>query len=295
MGALLHQQLSKQGRNMSTDYQTISYQLQGNAALITLSRPKQMNAWTSQMAKEIKHAIEQAENDTEVVGIVITGEGKAFCAGADMADLMALSGQAQATKREGPNLEADPGDPDMPDVYRKTFSYIASVRKPVIAAVNGAVAGMALPFILFCDMRFFSKSGFVMSAFPQRGLVAEYGTSWILPRIVGLDKAFDIIYSSRKIYGEEAKELGLATKLFEDDELVKESINYVQMLADKCAPESLRQIKNQVYRDIFREPAEALDESERLMLKSFSGDDMKEGVAAFMEKRTPNFKRIGKS
>jgi len=183
----------------------------------------------------------------------------------------------------------------MPPVYRKTFSYLASGRKPIISAVYGAVAGMALPFILFCDMRFFAKSCFVMSAFPQRGLVAEYGTSWILPRIVGIDKAFDILYSSRKIYGDEAKELGLATRVYEDDALVQESIDYMQFLADKCSPESIRQIKGQVYKDLFRDPEEALEESVKLMLASFTGEDMKEGVSAFMEKRTPKFKRIGKS
>ncbi len=279
---------------MSESYQTIRYHRDNNVGVLTLTRPKQYNAWTGQMNLEVKHAIEVAENDTEVVGIVITGEGKAFCAGADMADLMAISGQGEKAEQTGPKFDADPGDDSMPAVYRKTFSYLASVQKPIIAAVNGAVAGMALPFILFADLRFFSKSGFVMSAFPQRGLVAEYGTSWILPRIVGVDKAFDILYTSRKIYGEEAHSLGLATKVFEDGDLVQESINYIQFLADNCAPSSLKQIKGQVYRDLFREPEEALDEATRLMLESFSGEDMKEGVAAFMQKRKPKFKRIGK-
>jgi len=279
---------------MTDAYQTLAYRLDGNVAIITLNRPKQMNAWTGQMGIEIKHALAKAEDDLNVVGIVVTGEGKAFCAGADMADLMAISGQGEGTKSTGPSFEANPGDPTMPAVYRKTFSYLASIRKPIIAAVNGAVAGMALPFILFCDMRFFAKSGFVMSAFPQRGLVAEYGTSWILPRIVGIDKAFDILYSSRKIYGEEAKNLGLATRVYEDEALVQEAINYLQFLADKCSPESIRQIKAQVYKDLFRDPEEALDDSVKLMLASFSSSDMKEGVAAFMEKRTPKFKRIGK-
>lgn len=279
---------------MSTPYETLNYHVNGNVAVITLNRPKQMNAWTGQMAEEVKHSMEMAENDKNVVGIVVTGAGKAFCAGADMADLMALSGQGEGAKRSSTKFDANPGDENMPVVYRKTFSYLASVRKPIIAAVNGAVAGMALPFILFCDMRFFGKSGFVMSAFPQRGLVAEYGTSWILPRIVGVDKALDILFSSRKIFGDEAKELGLATKVFEDDVLVSEAIAYMQNLADRCAPESLRQIKAQVYHDLFRDPAEALDEAVRLMLESFGKEDMKEGVAAFMEKRTPKFKRIGK-
>lgn len=280
---------------MTTDYQTLHYRTEGSVAIISLNRPKQMNAWTGQMAVEIKHAMATAEDDFNVVGIVVTGEGKAFCAGADMADLLALSGQGEANKQDGAQFDSNPGDDSMPAVYRKTFSYLASVKKPIIAAVNGACAGMALPFILFCDMRFFSKSGFVMSAFPQRGLIAEYGTAWILPRLVGIDKAFDILYSSRKIYGEEAKELGLATRVYEDDSLVKEAINYIEFLATHCAPESIRQIKEQVYRDQVRDAEEALDTSVAMMLETFSGDDMKEGVAAFMEKRAPKFRRVGKS
>ncbi len=279
---------------MSTDYQTIKLEHTGDVALITLNRPKYMNAWTGQMGVELKHALAHAEADKSVVGIVITGEGKAFCAGADMADLMAISGKGEGNKITGPRLDADPGDKNMPAVYQKTYSYLATIQKPIIAAVNGAVAGMALPFILFCDMRFFGKSGFVMSAFPQRGLVAEYGASWILPRIVGVDKALDILLSSRKIYGEEALQLGLATKLFEDETLVAEAISYVQKLADTCAPVSLKHIKAQVYTDLVRDSEQALDYAVKAMLESFGGADMKEGVASFMEKRKPQFERIGK-
>lgn len=278
-------------------YEAIIYSVEGNVALITLNRPAQMNAWTGQMGKEVKHAIAAAEDDAQVVGIVITGAGKAFCAGADMADLQALSGQGNSSasqQQQSTNLDADPGDGSMPDAYRKTFSYLASVQKPIIAAVNGAVAGMSLALVLFCDMRFFGKKGFVMSAFPQRGLVAEYGTSWILPRLVGVDNALDILMSSRRIYGEEAKELKLATRVYEDDALVAEAIAYIQDLAERCAPHSLKAIKNQVYQDLFRDPAEALDTATKMMLATFGGDDMKEGVQSFMEKRKPEFKKIGK-
>ena len=278
------------------NYETVLYTIDGKVAIITLNRPEQLNAWTMQMGAELKHAIESAENNKAVVGIVITGAGRAFCAGADMADLQSLTGEGGVEGMLGKSLIAsNPGDDTMPAAFRQTYSYLASIQKPIIAAVNGAVAGMALPIILFCDMRFFAESGFVMSAFPQRGLVAEYGSSWMLPRIVGVDVAFDILMSSRKVYGPEAKELKLATRVYADDDLLAEAVAYMQHLGDNCAPQSLRAIKGQVYRDLFRDPVDAFAEAEKLMLATFGSDDMKEGVMAFLEKRKPAFTPVGNS
>ena len=163
-------------------YQTLLYGVEGNVAVITFNRPKQMNALSQRMMLELKHGLEQAENDKRVVGIVITGAGKAFSAGADMTELQGLASgsvpEDGSDQQESALQAANPGDASMPEAYRKGLSYIASIQKPVIAAINGATVGVSLAVALFCDMRFFGEKGFVMSAFPQRGLVAEYGTSW---------------------------------------------------------------------------------------------------------------------
>ena len=275
-------------------YTAVKYQPQGATAVIWLNRPDNLNTWTYQMEQELKHAIGQAEDDPNIVGIVITGEGKAFCAGADMAELQSLSDGSGGQRKADPALKAQPGDPVSLKQYHTDFAYLASVRKPIIAAVNGAVAGMALPFILFCDLRFFGKSGFVISSFAKMGLVAEYGTSWILPRIVGIDKALDIMWSNRKIYGDEAHALGLATRVYEDEDLLSSAVDYIETLAQHCAPDSLRQIKGQLYRDLQRSAEEAIKDANDLMLTSFGGDDLKEGIGAFMEKRPPQFKPVGK-
>ena len=198
-------------------------------------------------------------------------------------------------EKEKVDLTADPGDPDMPEGYRKGgWAYFATIRKPVIAAVNGVVAGIGLPLILFCDMRFFAESGFVSAAFSKRGLVAEAGTAWILPKLVGLDTAFDILWSSRKIFGPEAKELKLATRVVKDENLVKDATDYINQLSTSCSPNSIAAMKRQVYLDLFRDPTESFKEAHQLMKATLKSPDFKEGIKSFMEKRKPEFVGLGK-
>lgn len=278
-------------------YSSITYEVHDRAAVITLNRPKQMNAWTTGMAKEVKHAIATAEDDKNVFGIIITGAGKAFCAGSDMGDLQKMTkvGGLATAEKDQVDLTADPGDPDMPEGFRKGgWAYFATIRKPVIAAVNGAAAGIGMVCMLFCDMRFFGESGFVSSSFSKRGLVAEAGSAWILPKLVGLDTAFDILWSSRKIYGPEAKEMNLATRVFPDDKLVEESINYVNAMAKGCSPQSIAGMKGQLYRDLFRDPTESFKEAHQMMKATLKTSDFKEGIKSFMEGRKPSFEGIGK-
>ncbi len=283
---------------MSTiNYTDIIYEIDGSTAIIRLNRVKQMNSWSSHLAKEVRHALARAEDDQAVFGIVITGNGKGFCAGADMSELQQMQDAGKFVKGDGDavDLSANPGKLELPEGFIKGgFSYFASISKPVIAAVNGAVAGVGLPLILFCDMRFFAESGYVASSFPKRGLSAEAGSAWILPKLVGLDNAFDILWSSRKIYGPEAKALGLATRVYADDQLVNESVSYINTLAQSCAPSSIATMKGQAYRDLHRAPTESFKEAHNIMKATLKTFDFKEGIKSFMEKRKAQFKRIGK-
>jgi len=154
-------------------YQEIIYEVADPVATVTLNRPKALNAWTTRMGAEVKHAMAAAENDPHVVAIVITGAGRGFCSGADLNDLRAIS-QGEARADAPPELAADPGDPSMGESFRGTYTYPLSIRKPVIAAVNGPTAGMAIPIILACDLRFASEQASFTTAFSRRGLIAEW-------------------------------------------------------------------------------------------------------------------------
>lgn len=277
-------------------YQHIEYTVSEPIATITLNRPDRLNAWTTLMSHELKHALYQAERDTKVVGIIITGAGRAFCAGADMADLQQLTGTGSGAgvMEIDPALkDVDPGDTEFPEGFRRGFAYIASIKKPIIAAINGPCAGMAFSISLFCDFRYFAESGYMMSAFSQRGLIAEFGASWMLNRLVGLDRALDILYSSRKIKAEEAFSMGLASRVIADDQLIAESEKYLRNLAERCAPLSMQLMKRQLFADLVRSMDEGLTEADELMYMTHKWDELKEGVRAFTEKRPPAFTRIG--
>ena len=274
-------------------YEQIQYEVKEPAATISLCRPDRLNAWTDQMALEVKHAVAQAEADPRVVAIVLTGAGRGFCAGADLKGLSAISaGNRSSTKISG--LDADPGDAEIDEGYRGTYTYLASVRKPVIAAINGACAGMAVPISLCCDLRFASDRAVFTVAFPRRGLVAEWGIAWFLPRVVGVAHALDLIMSGRKIDAAEAERIGLVNRTLPHDELLAHVYAYVDDLAQACSPASLQIAKRQVYEALQEPLAASHEKAVRLMVESFSRPDFKEGVQSFMEKRPPRFARIGK-
>lgn len=275
-------------------YKDIIYEVDEPVATITLNRPDKLNAWTETMGNEVRHALASAESDEKVVGIIITGAGRAFCAGADMGNLQTISsGGRVESSSTGSELESvDPGDPDFGTSYRQTYSYISSIRKPVIAAVNGAAAGMAVPIACFCDMRFGSEDAMFMSAFAQRGLIAEWGMSWLLPRLVGTAHTMDILLSSRKIRAEEAERMGLINRIVKGEELLEHTKNYIREMAAACSPASLAIMKKQVYQSLMKDLDESLQDATNLMVESFGRPDFKEGVSAFVEGRRPEFKRI---
>lgn len=277
---------------MSVTYEEIRYEIEGGAATITINRPDQLNALTDLTQAEIRHALAESERRPEVVGTVLTGAGRGFCSGVDM---NALGGMSEAGKRLGnsyEHLQASPGNPDDDPNYKSSPTYFLGLRKPLIAAINGAAAGLGFSYATFCDMRFMDRSAKIVTSFAPRGLIAEHGTCWMLPKLVGPSNALDMNWSSRKILGEEAFRMGYANRLCEDGECVTEAQNYLREIAATSAPMSIMMMKRQVYKHLTKELGDAMSESTRWMDESLARDDFKEGVASFVERRAPNFQKI---
>ena len=271
-------------------YSEILYEVSDPVAVITLNRPASMNAWTDTMDGEIKDALQSAAADRSVVGIVVTGAGRAFCAGADMKTLSSLSegGGADRPDRRAAAASATEATGE----FTGRFPYLMTIDKPIIAAVNGAVAGMAFPFSLCCDLRVVSPDALFLTAFAQRGLIAEWGLSWLLPRLVGPSVALDLLMSSRKVGGEEALSIGLANYLVEADDLLPFCRRYIERLATACSPTSMGIMKRQVYEQLHAGIGAAERDAARLMVESFTRPDFAEGVRSFLDKRPPNFARL---
>lgn len=273
-------------------YEEIIYETDGPVATITMNRPDTLNALTSLTQLEIRHALDASEKNGDVIGTVLTGAGRGFCSGVDM---KALGKMTEAGKRVGESYEhlaTDPGNPDGDPNYKASPTYFLGLRKPLIAAVNGACAGLGFSYATFCDMRFVDPKAKFITSFGPRGLIAEHGTSWMLPRLVGPSNALDLFWSSRRLEAEEAFRMGYANRLCEAGECVSEAQNYLKTIADTSAPMSIMMMKRQVHKHLNRELGEAMDESTIWMDESLARGDFKEGVASFVEKRPPNFQRI---
>jgi enoyl-CoA hydratase/carnithine racemase len=275
-----------------TEYAEILYRLDGTAAVITLNRPEALNALTDLMQAEIRHALDASERNAEVIGTVITGAGRGFCSGVDMNALSAISEAGRVVARRHDQLRADPGNVLDDPNYKSTPAYMLGLRKPVIAAVNGACAGMGFSYATFCDMRFMEKGARVVTSFAQRGLVAEHGISWMLPRLVGPSNALDMVWSSRRIEADEAHRMGWANRLCEPGEAAADAVAYLQGIAATAAPTSLMMMKRQVWRHLNRDLAESMGESTAWTEESLTRPDFKEGVASFVEKRPPRFAKV---
>src|SRR4029453_4485578 len=248
-------------------YQETTYEVAEPVATITLNRPHALNAWTTRMGAEVKHALAEAENDARVVGIVVTGAGAGFCAGADLNDLKAITeGGRQAEPPAA--LAADPGDAAMTS-FRGSYTYIASIRKPVIAAINGPVAGMAVPIVLACDLRFASDRASFTTSFSRRGLVAEWGVSWLLPRLVGTAHALDLLFSARRIDAAGAARIGLVNRVPPPAGPLPFLRPHAEGLAAHSSPTLMAMMKRQVGQPWTAELDAAEQEAVRLMLESF--------------------------
>lgn len=254
--------------------------LDGGVAVLTFNRPERMNGWGGGLAAGFYAGMDTAEADPAVRAIVVTGSGRAFCAGADMGDLSSISSASVDSA----------GETDLTKMVGERHPlFVTTVSKPVIAAINGACAGIGLTQALMCDIRFAAAGAKFTTSFVRRGLIAEYGISWILPKVVGWGAALDLLMSGRVFYAEEALELGMVKEVVPPDQLFSRAIEYAADIAANCAPSSLAVIKRQVYGDALRDADDASRRAEGLMHESMQRPDFIEGITAFFEKRTPNF------
>jgi len=277
------------------DYEQVIYEVDDPVATITLNRPEFLNAFTTQMGTELRHAVGEAERDPRVVGIVITGAGRGFCAGADMKMLSGISDSDEADGGDAAPVARDEdiaaGDPSWGDDLRGTYTYLMSVPKPIVAAINGPIAGMAVPIALACDLRFMANDAVLTVAFSQRGLIAEWGVGWLLPRLVGSANALDLLFSSRKVNGVECERMGVVNRAVDGD-VVAVARDYIKDLAEKCSPSSLAVMKRQVYQQLHAGLGPKEREAQALMVESFGRPDFAEGVQSFLQKRPPKFQRL---
>ena len=247
------------------------YAVEDGVATITLDRPERHNAWTAEMGEQYFDHLERAAADPDVRAIVVTGAGRSFCPGLDMGGLAAVATAGEAEGGARP----------------QTFAL--GIPKPVIAAINGACAGIGLSLALMCDIRFAAAGAKLTTSFARRGLVAEHGTSWILPRLVGTAHALDLLFSGRVVLAEEARDLGLVNFVVPPERVLAAALDYARDVARNASPTSMSVIKRQVLRHLDLTLDEAMAESNALMAESLRRPDAAEGVASFVEKRPPRF------
>ncbi len=272
------------------ELKTIRYeQRHPGIALLTLDRPHRLNAWTGRMHTELRWAMRGAEHDDDVRIVVITGAGRGFSAGADTA---ALEGHAE---RGG----YDPGTPDdlaepaagAGPAFQADFAWLLGLETVTIAAVNGPAAGVGLALACWCDLRFVAADAKLTTAHGRLGLPAEFGLSWLLPRLIGLGSANDLLLSSRVVRGREAGELGLANRVIDDpDDVAPHALEYARTLVEQVAPASLATTKRQIATDqLHDDPAASVLEAQRLLDQLMTEPDYAEGVAAYMDRRAPRW------
>lgn len=264
-------------------YETILYEVQDRICTITLNRPEKLNAINDTLSTDLYEAMHLADKDPEVRVIILTGAGKGFCAGGD------VTGFGGNDPKQLPYKLPRTFDMNRRPDYQTRISWLCAISKPIIAMINGPVAGYGLGHALFCDLRFAADNATITTAYSRIGLGGEYGMSWILARIVGHANALDLLMSARKIRGEEALRLGIVNQIHPADKLKEATYAYARELAYNCSPLALRMIKQEIYEAPFQTLAEAVILANENMVISNASADFKEGSRAFLEKRAPNF------
>jgi len=267
----------------STETTEVLYDVDNRVATITLNRPDRLNAWTPTMAEQLRAAFMRAQADDKVRAIVLTGAGRGFCAGADMSGLAArASGQGVMQPKHDAPTEGLAAN------FAQRLSYMLALKKPIIAAINGPAAGIGFVITLYCDLRFMAAGTKLTSSFARRGLIAEHGLGWMLPRLIGPMNALDILLSARMVEAQEAEAMGLVRVLPADGFLAAVQARAGE-IANLSSPRSVGIIKRQVYEAMFQSLAEATAIADRELAACRGTEDFREGVASFVEKRKPNF------
>jgi len=276
-----HDLVADPGQDEAVIYQVTAT----GVAVLTLNRPERLNTWGGDIAAAFYAGLDRAEEEPAVRVIVLTGRGKAFCAGAQLGSMGSVAQSIKRTdERKLANLVGD----------RQPY-YLTSLSKPVIAAINGSCVGIGLTQALMCDVRFAAAGAKFAASFARRGLIAEYGVSWILPRLTGWGVALDLLLSGRTFLAEEAVELGLVKEVVPPEQLTKRAMDYAEDIAQNCSPASMAVIKRQAYGDAMREVADASSWSEALLQESLHRPDVIEGITSFLEKRAPSFPGLSAS
>lgn len=251
----------------------VLYDVRDGVAVLTLNRPDRLNAWSLDMEAVYAECLDRASADADVRVVVVTGAGRGFCAGADMDLLQGIGG----------------GNAGQPRHEKAHYEFEPAVPKPVIAAINGACAGLGLVHALLCDIRFAAAGAKFTTAFVRRGLIAEHGSGWLLPRVVGLSRSLDILLSGRVFLAEEAERMGLVDRVVAPEALLDETLAYAREMATWCSPASMREIKTQLWHQAWGSLEDNVHDANQRMVASFGRPDFKEGVQSYLEKREPRF------
>jgi enoyl-CoA hydratase/carnithine racemase len=270
------------------DLKVVRYEVADRVGTVTLARPERLNSWTGRMHAEYRWCLAQAEADDGVRVIVVTGEGRGFCAGADAGALERHAESGTYDPGVTASELATPGYGVRPE-FDHNFAYHFGIPKPIVAAINGPAAGVGLVLACFCDIRFAANGAKLTTSAPRLGFPAEYGLSWVLPRLVGTGHAADLLFTSRVVLAEEAAAMGLVNRALPQEELLPFTYEYAARLASEVSPWAVAQTKRQLYADWHRDIGAAVAESEALIAEAPTRPDYAEGVRAWQEKRPPRF------
>jgi enoyl-CoA hydratase/carnithine racemase len=269
------------------ELKVVRIEQQGPIAIVTLDRPERLNAWTGRLHAEYRWALARADEEASARVIVVTGAGRGFCAGADS---RALSGHVE----RGSYDAGTPEDLERPgfgvdERFDYDFAYHFGLSKPIIAAINGPAAGVGLVLACYCDLRFAAAGAKLTTAHGRLGLPAEYGLSWLLPRLIGLTRANDLLLSSRVVLAEEAAAMGLVNEVVPGEQLMERVLSYAGEMAASVSPASLRATRHQIYGDLHGDVGSSVSAAQALLEEMTKSHDFAEGVAALREKRPPHF------